>query len=79
MNAGQSITKQFRLSVPDTSEEGQYPLITNLMAGAGGTYAVSNQVDNLNLGTIIGDLTLAFAGLLSVIGGLGILAWAFVI
>ena len=63
--AGSSKTACFQLSIPPETEPGRYPLITNLMAVAGLKYAVDYKVDDLTVGTVIGELTLNMVGVLA--------------
>jgi hypothetical protein len=69
INAGQTLTRYFRLTVPTTASEGNYPLITNGMAYASGTYAVASKTDNLSVGTMSGDLVITLIGTLALVGG----------
>jgi len=72
---GETVTRYFRLTVPTTASEGNYPLITNGMAYASGTYAVASKTDNLSVGTISGSLVITILGLLALLGGAAIVAF----
>jgi hypothetical protein len=75
VNAGQTLTKYFRLTVPSTASEGNYPLITDGMAYASGKYAVASKSDSLSVGTISGDLVITVVGLLALLGGIAAIAF----
>jgi len=66
---GQEETMYFKVTVPESAENADYPLITSLMAYAGGTYGIASDTDNLTVGTISGRFLMEALGLLSMIGG----------
>jgi hypothetical protein len=75
---GQSMIKYFKLTVPTTASEGNYPLITNGMASVSGTYAIASKSDNLSVGTISGELIVSLIGALMLIGGVAAIVFGMI-
>lgn len=76
VGTGTTKTIYFQLTVPSTAASpGSYPFIVQGMAYADAYYAVSGQYDTLTVGTISGNVTLAFIGFLSLLGGLALIAF----
>jgi len=76
LGAGETKSVWFRITVPANKEEGTYPLITNLMAYSGATYAIASKIDPLFVGTIQGDIIMQFIGLLALIAGAALIAYS---
>ena len=76
LSPGSSKTVCFKVTVPSDAS-GSYPLITNLMAWVGGTYAVDHKTDTISIGEISGSLTLNFIGILTLSLGAIFTALAF--
>jgi len=78
IEAGDSKTACFKLEIPEDTEHGSYPLITNLIADVGGgKYAVDSEVDTLTIGEIDGKLVLNMVGVLTLSLGAIFTALAF--
>jgi len=67
----------WQLTVP-SAVTGTYPFMVQSFGYADATYAVGGSYDNLIVGAVSGDTTLAFIGFLSLIGGLAMVVAGFI-